>query len=204
MYASAFPSAEESRAFVRKVESVSSDDRPKRMLHQAARLIWLSDRLAEGPARGQAALQILFFLTAAEAVSKLHDQHRADQESRSYVHRFFTDLCETRHRDRLAKAFIAHYKGTDVHGSVFRRLDPLTVCQAIDLLYDVRCDVVHEGRYLSFELAQRSADYYCDVVTPPPQNGPAKFQGITTNLTAEELRQIILEGTVAACRGLLS
>lgn len=95
-------------------------------------MLWLADRI-EQVARGRPALLILFYLIAAEAVAKLVMGFRGEGESRRHVRIFFENICSQRHRSILANAFMTGFGG------------PLTLRKAVDLLYSVRCDVVHEG-----------------------------------------------------------
>lgn len=59
----------EAKQFCYRVES-TPDSPVKEVFHQAARLSWLGDRINEFAA-GRPALQILFYLIAAETIAKL-------------------------------------------------------------------------------------------------------------------------------------
>ncbi len=102
-YASAFPNAGDSVRFFEEVEALpsASRQRVKAVLHQAARMLWLADRI-DDVARGRPALQILFFLIAAEAVAKLAFNFSHEGKSRHYVHRFFEEICGDAHCLRAA------------------------------------------------------------------------------------------------------
>ena len=182
-YRLAFANQEGARRFVEEVEQLPpSRNTPKVALHQAARMLWLADRIEE-VARGRPALQILFFLIAAEAVAKIVFGFKGEGKSRYYVHRFFAEICSQEHRDRLASAFSTVGRG---HFS----------CEeTVNYLYDVRCDVVHEGMYFGMNL--KLPGDTVDTLT--------QFSGrsIIAHITAKDIRQIVLEGSVLGCRKLL-
>jgi len=144
-------------------------------------MLWLADRM-DDVARGRPALNILFFLIAAEAVAKLVFNFSGEGESRRYVHRFFRDICGESHRARLSQAF--------------RLAGFLPYEKAVDFLYDVRCDVVHRGVYFMTSLLHATGT--------TPMLTPWKHRGRTVHLiayiTAAELRQIVLEGAVLGAR----
>ena len=68
-YRPLFPTEAEAKQFCYRVES-TPDSPVKEVFHQAARLSWLGDRINEFAA-GRPALQILFYLIAAETIAKL-------------------------------------------------------------------------------------------------------------------------------------
>ena len=173
----AFQNYEEARQFVGSVEA--SDDRVRQVLHQAARMIWLGDRLDE-VAKGRPALQVLFYIIAAEAIAKIIDSFDGEGQSRAYVKKYFEEICTGEHKQKLQKAFTR----VPITGADW------TLENTIDFLYDVRCDVVHEGKY--FEMTLK--DHKVSMLTS------WKDEMITAHITLEELRQIILEGAVNACK----
>lgn len=183
-FAPAFESLAVSRAFVECVEGIPrTEGLSKIVLHQAARMIWLADRIDE-VARGRPALQILFYLIAAEAVAKMVCGSEQEGQSRKHVRLFFEEICSDEHRRILADAFADRPLGQGVG-----------VRRTVDYLYDVRCDVVHEGDYISLTL--RSESDPTDMLTV---DGPGFLIAQTT---ASELRQIVLEGAVLAAKRLL-
>jgi len=186
-YASAFASADDSARFFSEVEALSLSDRQrvKPVLHQGARMLWLADRM-DDVARGRPALQILFFLIAAEAVAKLVFNFNGEGESRRYVQRFFKEICGDTHRERLGRAF--------------RLSDFLSYETAVDFLYDVRCDVVHTGVYFMTSLLHAPGS--TPVVTRWTRKGRTVHP--IANITATEIRQIVLEGALLGARILLT
>ena len=107
----------------------------KIMLHQVARMVWLADQV-DAVARGRPALQIMFYMIAAEAVAKLGTGYDGDGESRKHVHVFFTRFLTAEQRNRMLRAL-----------EWAQPRPPSSLDELVDHLYGVRCDVVHEGRY---------------------------------------------------------
>jgi hypothetical protein len=81
-YASAFPCLADAETFCASVESLDGPVPAKTALHQGARMLWLADRMDE-VARARDALQILFYLIAAEAVAKIVFRYSGEGESKS-------------------------------------------------------------------------------------------------------------------------
>jgi hypothetical protein len=112
----------------------------KIMVHQTQRLVSLSDDLpAIRP--GKESLQLLFLLVCAEHVAKLHDNFDGEGQSRAYVRKFFESFFSEKQQETL-RFGVTKWDRT-----------PHTLREAIDVLYGVRCDVVHEGRYWGFHFS---------------------------------------------------
>jgi hypothetical protein len=88
-------------------------------------------------ARGRTALQILFFLVAAEVVAKLTAGFNGEGYSRKFVKRFFAEMCSDSHRAQLANAFGGE-------GSSW------TAEAAVDYLYDLGAQAFMKGNTLTF------------------------------------------------------
>lgn len=169
--------------FVNQIEKIpASQSKAKVVIHQAARLLWLADRVDE-VALGRPALLVMFYLIAAEAVAKMVFGFEGEGKSRHHVRLFFQDICSDQHRQQLGRAFLK------------RPGRCLTALEAVDLLYKVRCDVVHEWQYLEFMLP----------------DGPQMVPVISTvagaiveaRISAGELRQIVLEGSLLGAARIL-
>ena len=185
-YSSAFPSRDESRAFVECVEAIPvTTSKAKIAMHQAARMIWLADRLEE-VARGRPALQILFYLIAAETVAKTVAGFTKTGKVKFHVCLFFEQICSDRHRDRLRTAFLRDGPGP-----------PLSVGECVDLLYKVRCQVAHEAVYFNFHLRIETDRF--PMISPTPDDDIYVIPQITTL----GLRQVILEGALLGAKALL-
>src|SRR5262245_1850036 len=175
----AFPNLDASSAFIECVEAVpAATSKAKIVIHQTARMLWLGDRMDE-VAKARPALQVLFQLIAAEAVAKLVNNFTAEGESRKHVRLFFEDICSDSHRAALGKAF------RHAPGGPF-----ISAREAVDFLYDVRCDVVHEGLYFSLTLGRPGDD-----TTWLTRSGSGKGF-LMAGITVEQLRQIVLEGAI--------
>ena len=178
-YRPLFPTSADSKRFTDRVEDSDSPRPVKEVFHQAARLTWLGDRINE-IAAGRPALQILFYLITAETIAKLTYKFEGRGKSREYVHAFFEKLCVRGDQTILATAFSDSFK---------RR--PLGLSEAVDLLYDVRCDVAHRGMYYAFTLPLDRQDY--------PELVNTGDRMVETAFTLGTLRLIVLRGAVRAC-----
>jgi len=187
LYRPVFGSLAECQEFCQRVESLPpQSSRPKIILRQAGRMLWLADQI-EGIAAGRPAFQILFYLIAGELVAKIAFKFTGKGRSKEYVHRFFEKFCSG-DRSRLANGFFEP-------GERGRRY--LSCEEAVDVLYEVRCDVVHEGRYYDFNMRRTSHPMRTHRVL-------AKRQPVSSELSVSELREIVLRGVVKAIRELLS
>lgn len=178
-YRPLFVTGAESKQFSDRVENAPDSQRPvKEVFHQAARLTWLGDRINE-IAAGRPALQILFYLIAAETIAKLTYKFEGRGRSREYAHAFFEKLCGSGDQSILASAFLE----SPGRGQ-------LNLSQAVDLLYELRCDVAHRGRYYVFALPLDEHDY--------PELVTIGDVSVETRLTLGTLRQILLRGAIRA------
>lgn len=106
-------------------------------MHQVQRLVSLGDELAE--IRKRDALQVLFLVICAECVAKLEAGFKGEGQSKRFVRNFFLGFLSPKDHNLLSNAFTRP-----------PAFESLTVDEAVDLLYDIRCDVVHEGQYWGF------------------------------------------------------
>ncbi len=137
-------------------------------------MLWLADRIDE-VAMGRPALSIAFYLIAAEAVGKIVAGFHGEGQSRRHVRLFFQEICCDQHRCRLEHSF-------SPSPGVY-----LDLTGSIDLLYKVRCDVVHEGQYFMFQLP----------IGPEDEPLITGLNGLVeARISALELRQIVLEGAL--------
>jgi hypothetical protein len=177
-YAPFFVSREEAALFVERFEGLTLEDShhpAKIMMHQVQRLVSLADDLPQIRPQRES-LQLLFLLICAEHISKLHDNFDEEGRSRAYTRRFFEELLPEKYRDSLRRGF----------SSIDRQ--PLTVREIVDLLYDVRCDVVHEGNYWGF--------HFHDGRTPMLNTDP----DVIVNIMFQDLRAIVVLGCIEAVR----
>lgn len=135
-YRAYFANEDALKCFAEGCEQLEADDskhRAKIMMHQGQRLLTIADAM-EAVVSARLSLKLLFLLIASENISKLSVAFRGEGQSKYYVKKFFNEYCLP--QDRAA---IEH--GIEICGKK-SSLDDL-----ISVLYDVRCDVVHEGIY---------------------------------------------------------
>lgn len=174
-----FASDDETKTFVRNCEELAPDvtnHNAKIMMHQTQRLVSIADDLSS-LRPGQEALQLLFLMICVEHISKLNDDFTGEGQSKRYVKRFFAEFISESVKDKLGKSF---------ENNSSMPMAALGLEKAVDLLYSVRCDVVHEGNYWSFsfhngQMPMVNADPYVNVY-----------------ITFVELRDIIVTGCIRA------
>lgn len=150
-----FDSRSAAEQWVAQCEALTPPQNKARiMMHQTERLISLADDVPTIRPHAES-LQLLFLLICAEHIAKLHDGFAREGQSRAYVQRFFESFVSGPERNTLSSAF------ADLQNDLLR---PLPFNKAVDLLYDVRCDVVHEGNCWGFA--------FHDGVTPMINSAP--------------------------------
>jgi hypothetical protein len=174
-----FATDEDTFQFVKLNEDLdhSSPMHPaKIMMHQTQRLVSLADDLPTiRPSRDS--LQLLFLVICAENIAKLHDNFAGEGKSRFYVQRFFTCIVPVTDRDALASGFVHR-----------RPRQSFSIAEVADLLYDIRCDVVHEGMYWGFFF--RHGDTTMMNVDP----------NVNASISLARLRDIVVRGCISAIR----
>jgi len=174
-----FTESSDLEQFVQVCESLEVHDprhRAKIMMHQGRRLLSVADRM-EIVEPGYEPLKLLFLLICAENISKLNVSTEELGQSRYHVRRFFCKFCSPSDKQAI--------------------LENIEICQKnssfedlIDILYDVRCDVVHEGHYWGFNFA---TDEHPSMLT-----GANAEQVLRVRMKYEEFRDIVARGVVAA------
>ncbi len=177
-FAEFFDSWEDAEAFVEPLEALDSE-RDKRhpakvMMHQTQRLVSLADDLPKIRQDSAEGLRLLFLLICAEHIAKMHDDFHRDGKSRSYVRQFFEQHLSAADKNRLQNGIRDNSNRSS------------TLKAASDALYDIRCDVVHEGNYWGFVPATDGT---------PMLSADAK---IIVRLSFEELRTIVVRGCIRA------
>lgn len=158
-----------------KLELGGSHHPAKIMMHQTQRLISLSDDLPKIRPEKES-LQLLFLLVCAEHVSKIYNNFEGEGKSKAYVRYFFENLLSNEEQDILRTGITKWDR------------KPNTVRGAIDALYQVRCDVVHEGRYWGFQFNDGNS---------PMLNGEPD---VIVNIKLADLRFLIVTGCINAIR----
>ncbi len=165
--------------FVGKCELLTPSDsnhKAKIMMHQTQRLVSIADDIPILRPRRES-LQLLFLMICVEHISKLHDGFTGEGQSRKYVRRFFNQFLSQPDKETLETSFL------DRNAMPMVRLN---LEKVVDLLYDLRCDVVHEGKYWTF--------FFSDGRTPIVNVDP----DVNVFLTLIELRDIVVRGCIDA------
>ena len=139
-YATIFPSRCDAETFVKSLEALLPEDHrhpAKIMMHQTQRLLSLSDDIPR-IRPGKQSLQLLFLIICAEYIAKMHDNFKGEGKSKYYIHRFFDQFVDEADHRILANSFSRHDDTL------------MELHEVVDILYSVRCDVVHEGQYWDF------------------------------------------------------
>ena len=172
-----FPSPKEVAEFVTRCEQLAPPNNvAKILMHQAQRLISLADDIQE-IRQEKEPLQVLFLIMCAENIAKLHDAFAGEGQSHAYVRQFFNNFLSEEDKNSLGAGFI---DGND------HLLRTLGIDRVIDILYDIRCDVVHEGNYWGFAFHDGNTVM---VNTDPNVHAHLQFQ---------QVRDIVVRGCINA------
>jgi hypothetical protein len=181
-YRAFFPSEEALRDFVEACEQLCPPrNTAKIMMHQIQRLVSIADDLPIIRPHDDS-LRLLFLLMCAENIAKLHDEFKGQGQSRKFVQRFFEEFLETIDKDTLGVVFVDNSRAQ-------RRC--LGLRASIDMLYDIRCDVVHKGNYNDFAFH----DGRTSMVNTNPD--------IESHITFENFRAIVVRGCINAVQARL-
>lgn len=142
------------------------------MMHQTQRLVSIADDLLQLRPRKDS-LQLLFLMICVEHISKLHDNFTSEGQSRRYVRRFFNTFLSPEDKQALGQKISV------------TPMNKLGIEGVIDLLYDVRCDVVHEGKYWSFYFLRPGLS---ELVNP----------NVKVYLNLDDFRNIVVKGCINA------
>lgn len=172
-YAPAFRTKRDAQEFVESLESLGAADprhQAKIMMHQAQRLISLADDLPS-MRKGNETLPLLFLLVCAEHMAKLFENFAREGQSKAYVHKFFDFFLSDEQKESLGSG-------------IAKRGGPKTLRTAVDILYAVRCDAVHEGRYWGFHFGRKDSTLNDD--------------GVVASITFKQFRSVVLAGCITA------
>ena len=179
-----FPTETDARAFVESSEQLPpSNNTAKILMHQAQRLISLSDDILQ-IRRHTDSLRLLFLMMCAENVAKLHAGFAGAGESRNYVRRFFNQFLSAEDKATLGAGFRDNSASAHL-------LPTLGLEKAVDMLYEIRCDVVHEGEFWSFAFH----DGTMSMVNTNPD--------VIADITFKNLRDIVVRGCINAIKSKL-
>lgn len=173
-----FESEREANHFVSELEHLDADHpshSAKIMMHQVQRLVSLAND-APQIRPGNETLPLFFLLVCAEHIAKLHHKYQGEGQSRAYVRRFFEEFL-IEEDEMLVRSGITSWE-----------MRPLSLREAVDTFYTVRCDLVHEGRYWGFHFRN---------------DGTSMLNGepdVVVNLELRQLRDIVVRGSIRAIR----
>ena len=174
-----FATRADARKFVSDREGLDASD-PKHpakiMMHQTQRMISLSDDLPT-IRPGRESLQLVFLLICAEHIAKLHDNFNGEGHSRAYVRDFFGKFLTAVDKAELEAGMLKYDRTSRTR---------LSLLEVVDILYDVRCDVVHEGQYWSFNFS----DGATSIINSDPD--------VIVSITLQALSNIIVRGCIKA------
>ena len=114
----------------------------------------------------------------SENIAKLHDGFSGEGKSRHYVQQFFNNFLSQSDKNALSYGFKVN---VDL-------LPPIGFGKAVDLLYDIRCDVVHEGNYTSFAFH----DGHMSMVNTDPN--------VIAEIQLVQFRNIVVRGCINAVK----
>jgi hypothetical protein len=126
---------------------------------------------------GRHSLAVFWLTVCAETVAKLHDAGEAEEGSRKAVHRFFETFLSSEEKQAI---------GSGLRDA--RTNEPLGLQKTVDALYDVRCDVAHEGNYWDLRFYGGGTPLL-DAQSP-----------IIASMSLHEFRTIVVRGGIRAAR----
>ena len=173
-----FASAQEVTTFVEQIEAIPAGDlmhRRKILMHQTQRLVSIAIDINQIRPRKQA-LQLAFLIISCENISKLFHNYEGDMKSKHYVKKFFDAFVSEEDKNKLENGFTTH------------AIQAMHVDQIVEMLYSIRCDVVHEGKYWGFHFMEDIPMLNID----PDVNVHMRF---------DELRDIVVRGSIKAING---
>jgi hypothetical protein len=176
-YTPFFNTQKEAIKFINSCEAQTyPNNTAKIMMHQVKRLISLSDDLQkihpnEDP------LKLLILIICVENIAKLFDEYTDEGKSKYYVSKFFKEFLSSTDKNLLQEGFINN-----------KDLDYLGFEETITLFYKIRCDVVHEGNYVSFSFYDGKNDML-EIVN--------NYE-VIPHISLEVFRAIIIRGCINA------
>ncbi len=164
------------------VEQARKNQTSSIIVHQCSRMLYLADKIYQ---RGRPAFDILFFIIIAEMAAKTKFNFVDEGYSKKYVGKFFKEILNKEERDQLGKSFFIEYQDKEKY---------LSIDEVTELLYKVRCDIVHRGIYFD-TIVLKDNDGDENTVFHWKDN-----QYISPRISTIDLRKIILKGVVKACK----
>ncbi len=149
--------------------------RAKIIMHQTQRIISLADDIPQ-IRKGKESLQLMFLLICAENIAKTYFDFKGDGKSKYFVRKFFKEFVVEEDKNILLNGF----------ANISR--SPFELCSVVDVLYSVRCDVVHEGKYWEFHFRVETDTTHMINLDPD----------VVVSITLNQLRNIIARACIYA------
>lgn len=180
-----FQNLDEATKFVESCEKLTNDDGnhiAKIMMHQTKRLISLSDDMQKCRPNDET-LKLLFLMMCVENISKLQDGFSKEGQSKKYVKKFFNDFLSSDDKNLLSTGFV-NYKD---------QLRPLNLDNVIEMLYSIRNNIVHEGKYIYFSFDIGIGDYLQLI-----EKNEIPIYTVVPHITLKNFRDVIIRGCITA------
>jgi hypothetical protein len=155
------------------------ENRASTIIKTSARLSWISDK-TNLFAAGRDIFSFNYFAIIAESSAKLCFNYNGKGKSKFYCNRFFNELLPNKTSNYLIDEFIID---TAIGKNISNQ-------KLADLIYSLRCDLAHEGKYYHF--------YLKDNESQVPLAGTYRDEMFTIRLTLNELKKVILLGALNA------
>ena len=174
-----FENQGEAKKFVESCEIQSHpNNAAKVMMHQVQRLVSLADDIQKIRPNSEP-LKLLILIMCVENIAKLHGGYTGEGYSQKYVKKFFNDFLSDADKDLLRNGF------ADNNDEWLR---PLSLDNVVKMLYKIRCDVVHEGNYLSFSFHDGETEML-EMVEP---------YVVIPHISLHDVRRVIIRGCINA------
>lgn len=183
-YRKYFCSEPQLKFFVESCEQLNLGNdkhRAKVMMHQGQRLSMIADAM-EDVVENRDQLKLLFLIIATENISKLHLAINKEGHSKYHVKRFFKTFCCEKDQQTLIDCIQVIGGNKDINS-------------VVDVLYKIRCDVVHEGNYWWFNFATDTR--------PSILSSKDGTQMIKLNIKYHDFKDIIVRGIIKATQDIL-
>ncbi|MCH8496808.1 MAG: hypothetical protein LAT57_14405 [Balneolales bacterium] len=154
-----------------------NENRASTIIKTSARLSWIAEKTSQFAA-GRDIFSFNYFAIIAESSAKICFVFKKKGESRKHCRRFFNELLPNKAKKLLVKDYIATFQGT------------ISTQELADLIYNLRCDLAHEGNYFHFSLK--------DNENQVPLGEIYRNEIFTIRLTLNDLKKVVLLGALNA------
>lgn len=183
-----FTDENETEAFIKQCEA--KEERSKKMINLLAWLVDIADKIGEVKP-GRPSLQIVFLLTCAESNSKIKEIYTEEFKSREFTHKFFESIKEEDKQLILENITESNLLNTDISFE-----------DIIDILYNIRCETIHEGIYFHFCFSNNEEFKTNRVKKGKTPNNKIEI-GIQVGLTYKQFRDVIIRTGINQIKSIL-